>query len=224
MNRILVLVEGPTERAVIEQVFAPDLGAKHVYIYPRVVGKPGHKGGNKFASVRREIKALIHQEPDSLVTMFFDYYSLGDDWPGLEEVKKTNSNNPINIMEKAIGQAIAEDVGDKFNITKFIPYVQIYEIESLLFAGPEEMATVFDRPELKIEFDRIKNDCGGCEKINNNPETAPSKRIMKLFPGYKKGRSVNAHAYRIVQHIGIEKIRQQCPNFNYWYSRLEKLD
>ena len=46
--RVLVLVEGPTERAIVDNVFAPSLGSRSVFLYPRVVGKPGHKGGNGF--------------------------------------------------------------------------------------------------------------------------------------------------------------------------------
>ncbi len=44
-----------------------------------------------------------------------------------------------------------------------------------------------------------------------------------LFPGYRKGSSVNAHAYRIAQHIGLERIRRQCPHFNEWITKLEQL-
>ncbi|MBN1190506.1 MAG: DUF4276 family protein [Dehalococcoidales bacterium] len=33
---------------------------------------------------------------------------------------------------------------------------------------------------------------------------------------------MNAHAYRIAQHIGLERIRKACPKFNQWYSQLEK--
>jgi hypothetical protein len=54
----------------------------------------------------------------------------------------------------------------------------------------------------------------GCSNklINDNPVTAPSKRIQRFFPGYRKGSSVNAHAYRIAQRIGLERIRRQCPH------------
>lgn len=53
--------------------------------------------------------------------------------------------------------------------------------------------------------------------------TTPSKRIIGLFPAYKKGSSVNAHAYRIARHIGLERMRQSCPHFNEWVSKLEQL-
>lgn len=223
MSRVLILVEGPTERAIVDQVFAPALGNKGVYLYPRVVGKPGHKGGNKFATVRRELRALLCQEAGSTVTMLFDYYGLRDDWPGLANAKGKRPEEIPAILEPAIAATVADEMGAGFNRNRFIPYVQLHEIESLLFAGPREMAHIFQHLELEAEFTRIVEQCGGCEMINDDPETAPSKRIIGLFPEYKKGSSVNAHAYRIAQHIGLERMRQQCPHFNDWLTKLEQL-
>ncbi len=218
-----MLVEGPTERSVVENVFNPELSQKGVYLYPRVVGKPGHKGGNKFSSVCRELTALIRQEPNSYVTMLFDYYGLPGDWPGLKEANKTDPYKVSDIIEPAIVDSIKSHIGKSFNPQRFIPYIQLHELESLLFAGPYEMANVFEKPGLVPEIEAIVSSCGGCELINNNPETAPSKRIQQLFPEYKKGRSVNAHAYRIAKRIGLKTIRSKCPNFNKWISQLEKL-
>lgn len=223
MHRVLVLVEGPTERAIVDQVFAPELGNKGIFLYPRVVGKPGHKGGNKFAQVLRELKALIRQEPTSTVTMLFDYYGMQEDWPGIAYTKGKRPDQVPGLIEPAISTALAEAMGSDFNQNRFIPYIQLYEIESLLFSDPAEMAIGFEMPELKVEFQKIVNTCGGCESINDHPETAPSKRIQKLFREYRKGSGVNAHAHRIARHIGLGKMRRQCPHFNEWILKLERL-
>ena len=223
MSRVLMLVEGPTERSIVDQVLAPAMGLKGIYLYPRVVGKPGHKGGNKFSTVRRELKSLIRQEPGSTVTTLFDYYGLPDDWPGVTAAESKSPDEVPSIIEPAVLEAIAGDIGHNFNPKRFIPYIQLHEIESLLFAGPEEMAYVFGKQTLAAKFEQIVRDCGGCENINDNPESAPSKRIQSLFPEYKKGRSVNAHAYRIAQRIGVQRMRERCPHFNEWLAKLEKL-
>ncbi len=223
MSRVLVLVEGQTERTIVDQVFAPELGGKGIFLYPRIVGKVGHKGGNRFAVVCRELKALIRQEPASIVTMLFDYYGLQDDWPGLAKTKGKRPDQIPAVIEPAIAAALADEVGPKFNRNRFIPYIQLHEVESLLFAGPKEMAEVFRRPELKETFANIVEECGGCEWINDDPKTAPSKRIQRLFPGYKKGSSVNAHAYRIARHIGLRRMRRECTHFDEWMGKLEKL-
>lgn len=216
MSRVLILVEGQTERSIIDQVFNPYFNSKGVFLFPRIVGKPGHKGGNRFEVVHREIVNLLRQESASYVTMLFDYYGLPGDWPELKSKPE--------IIESAISRQIAEQMGTSFNPARFIPYIQMHEVESLLFAGPKEMAEIFSSPSRTVEIQQIVNDCGGCELINDHPETAPSKRIMKMFPTYKKGASVNAHAYRIASRIGMEKIRQQCPRFSEWINTLERLN
>lgn len=218
-----MLVEGQTERAVVQRVLAPELGTKGVYVYPRVVGRPGHKGGNRFALVLQELTMLLSQEPESIVTMLFDYYGLGEDWPGLEKSGRQKFQERSDIVESAIVEAVAGKMGPDFNRRRFIPYIQLHEIETLLFAGPREMAQIFHRPDLESEFTRIVEHCGGCERINSHPETAPSKRILKLFPEYKKGDGLNAHAFRIVQRIGLARIRELCPHFDECLSRLEQL-
>jgi hypothetical protein len=38
-----------------------------------------------------------------------------------------------------------------------------------------------------------------------------------------QGSGLNAHAYRIAQHIGVQKIRQQCPHFDGWMAKLEQI-
>jgi hypothetical protein len=182
VSRVLILVEGPTERAIVEHVFAPVLGGKGVFLFPRVVGKPGHKGGNKFAAVRRELKALYFQEPNSIVAMLFDYYGLPDDWPGLTKAKGKSPYDIPSLIEPAIAEAVALDIGRTFSPKRFIPYIQLHEIESLLFAGPGEMARVFQQPGPEIRFAGIVHECGGCELINDNPVTAPSKRIQPAVP------------------------------------------
>ncbi len=222
MSRVLILVEGQTERAIVDRVIAPALAVKSVYLFPRVVGKPGHKGGNRFSKVRSELKALIHQEPGCTVTMLFDYYGLQDDWPGLNNTKGINPSNIPDIIEAAIAEAILKDLGHSIYPTVFIPYIQMHEIESLLFAGPDEMAEVFGNARLAPQIKKIVRDYGGCEYIDDDPQNAPSKRIERIFPAYRKGSGVNAHAYRIAQRIGLEKIRRNCPHFNQWLATLEQ--
>lgn len=155
--------------------------------------------------------------------MFFDYYGICDDWPGVGNAAGKKPFEVPEIIEPAITEAVTREMGAAFNPARFISYIQLHELESLLFAGPDEMAQVFGKPTLAPKFKKIVTDCGGCENINDRPETAPSKRIQHLVSEYKKGSGVNAHAYRIAQHIGMEKIRQECPNFNRWFSKLEQL-
>ncbi len=221
MNRLLILVEGPTERAVIQQVLAEYLALHGLDTQPRVVGKPGHKGGNAFDKVLPEILALLKQEPNSYVSTCFDYYGLPVDWPGRRESTDCGDlESKSNIVEEGLKSAVINALENRFNPARFIPYIQMHELETLLFSNPRVMAEIFGKPALQNQFEQIVSDCGGCEAINDNPQSAPSKRIGALFPGYRKGSSVNAHAPRIIQKTGIDTIRDRCPHFNNWINQL----
>ncbi|MEW5774572.1 MAG: DUF4276 family protein [Thermodesulfobacteriota bacterium] len=222
MSRVLLVVEGQTERAILQQLLAPWLSAKGVFLSPKIVGKPGHKGGARdFSAVLREILALLKQEPTSTVTTFFDYYALPSSWPRAAAPKDKPSPAIPSLIEQGMAEAVGKAMGSSFNPARFIPYIQMYELEALLFAGPKEMADVFENPRLEATFSGIVAASGGCESIDDGATTAPSKRITTHFPPYKKGSGVNAHAPRIVNRIGIDRIRQACPHFNKWIGRLE---
>lgn len=222
-KRVLILVEGQTERGIIQKVLAPYLGARNIYLSPKIVGKPGHKGGSQrqFFTVAKELRAMALQERESTITMLFDYYALPTEWPGVKESKGLPVDQIPGIVEPRIHEAVLKFVGDDCDPARFIPYVQMHEIEAWFFAGPDKMAAVFERPDLEDRFRQIVAECGGCEKININPETAPSKRIQKLFDRYKKGDGQRAHAPVIVSKIGIDDIRKACPHFDEWLTRLE---
>lgn len=218
------MVEGPTEQAVVNRVFNPYLSPKGIYLYPRIVGKPGQKGGNRFSVVFKELLALLKQEMRSVVTTMFDFYGLSGDWPGRKEAGETvDITRKSTHIESALMEKVKVTMGDDFNPARFIPYVQMHELEALLFADTSVMANSFEKPDLHKDFERIVQECGGCEEIDDNPHSAPSKRIEAICPSYKKGSSDIVHAYRILEKIGIEAVRQKCPHFHLWLEKLENL-
>ena len=50
------------------------------------------------------------------------------------------------------------------------------------------------------------------EEINDDPQTAPSKRILNIFPKYKKV----TDGTQIALKVGLEQIRKECPHFDEW--------
>jgi len=57
------------------------------------------------------------------------------------------------------------------------------------------------------------------EEIDDNPTKAPSKHIEQLKPGYRKvvmGKTIS-------EAIGIPAIREKCPHFDQWLTKLEML-
>ena len=224
MNRVLIIVEGSTERAVVEQVLAPHFGERNLSLHAKVLGKPGHKGGiRNFEAVRKEVSALLNQERRSFVSTFFDYYGLPANWPGISEAQGKPAQDKARLVETAMFENIRSTLAESDNPSRFLPYVQMHELEALLFADPKVMASAFERPGLASSFSEIVRQCGECEEIDDNPDTAPSRRIARLFPGYRKGASLIAHAPIIIKRIGVDAIRQACPHFNDWLARLERL-
>lgn len=57
------------------------------------------------------------------------------------------------------------------------------------------------------------------EEINDDPNTAPSKRIESLFRGYRKP----LHGTLASKRITVEVMRSECPHFNDWMTFMEKL-
>ena len=102
---------------------------------------------------------------------------------------------------------------------RFIPYVQMYEFEALLFSDPTKMAQGMDRPNLTNSFADIAQGFATPEAINNSPQTAPSKRIERLVPGYEKPLMGALAAIE----IGLVKMREQCHLFNGWLNQIEAL-
>src|SRR6266404_366514 len=194
MHRVLTVVEGFTERTIVEQTFAPYLGARGLSVHAKVIGKPGHKGGvRSFEAVRKEILALLRQERGSRVSTMFDYYGLPEGWPGVQEAKGKSARQIAAIVEAAMRVSVQSQLDASNDPSRFIPYVQMHEIEALLFSDPKVMAKVFEQPGLEPQLSQVVDECGECEEINDDEATAPSKRIERLFPPYRKGSGIRAH-------------------------------
>lgn len=224
MRRVLAIVEGATERAVLQAAVAPWLATRGVSFHPKVVGKPGHKGGIRpFVAVLAEIAALLRQEPNSIVTTFFDYYGMPRTWPGRTNPQGVTPQRRAESVEKAIHAAVAEDAKTGPASHRFISYVQMHELEALLFVNPILTAEVFEQPAKAKQLADVVTKCGGCEAINDQPETSPAERIKDLLGSYRKGAGQRAQAFVVAQRLDLQEARVACPHFGEWLSKLEQL-
>ncbi|GHV44875.1 hypothetical protein FACS1894204_02750 [Synergistales bacterium] len=220
MSRVHIICEGQTEETFIEKLLYEQLISKGIHLFPSLVGKPGHKGGNvKVERLFTDIKARLLGDTSSFCTTFFDFYALPEDFPGLKEAaKKSDIAKKAACVQDSLTGWLKERLGSE-PMLRFIPYVQMYEFEGLLFSNPEKLAQGIHKPDLAAKFASIREQFPTPEGINNDYETAPSKRIEQLCPKYAKP----TDGLLAASAIGIDAIRRECALFNKWLNRIETL-
>lgn len=216
---VCIVVEGQPEQTFVRDVLAPEMAAKGVFLHSALIGKPGHKGGNiRFDRAKTDIVNFLKQRRDTFVSTMFDYFRIDSNWPGKNEIATTlGVAEKAGLLERKTFEAIVASVPECDAKTRFIPYFGMHEFEALLFSNPDVLGA-----QLKTEVSLIHAilaECGEPEGINERPENAPSKRILKLNQSYRKV----AMGKSIAKAIGIQTMRLQCPHFNAWVATLEKL-
>lgn len=217
-----VLCEGPTEERFVKKILAPYFRQHN--IFPKTIllttsrKKNAYGGMLSYTQAKKDLELCMKKSPDNdselhLFTTMFDYYALPNDFPGYHEAEKIqNVRSRIDYLE----QAFAMDI-DRNN---FIPYIQLHEFEALLFTDIEKLKEEYPRAEKEIA--KLKKSTGSFsdpELINNHPDTAPSKRIIKALKNiynYDKVKSGTATA----SHIGIDSILDSCQHFKEWVNSI----
>lgn len=150
---------------------------------------------------------------------FFDFYALPIDFPGKEAANKCITiNDKSTAICEHLMSALQEKLGES-TMLRFIPYVQMYEFEALLFSDAKNFAKGIDRSHLVSHFQNIRNKFDSPEEINDSPHTAPSKRVLELVSGYEKPLCGTLAALQ----IGLRTMRSECKLFDAWLKRLEAL-
>ena len=214
MVRVHVLVEGQTEEAFVGRILQFHFNRHNIYLYPRLVGKPGHRGGiGEYQRAKRDILATLKQDASAFCTTMFDYYGMPGSWPGRE----TAAGDPEAIEQEILADISAE-MGGGFNLARLIPYVQMHEFEALLFSNPKVLAAGLESVD-ESSIPQIRDQFANPEEIDDSQQTAPSRRIARLDCSYQK---VNDGVV-IAKKIGVDTMRATCPHFNQWIGRLEAL-
>ena len=220
MIRVYLIVEGPTEEAFVNNVLAPLLWPRQVYAEAVIIGAPGNKGGNpKYARVKKDVLKQLKQNRFAYCSTIFDLYGLGTDFPGLPLPSNIQNAEKVIRVEEAVKADIIAEVPDLRADVRFLPYIQLHEYEGLLFSDPAAFAAGIAQPHLAVRFQAIRDGFATPEDINDDPNTAPSKRVLGLHPSYRKvlDGTLGARA------VGVERMRQACPHFRQWIEKLESL-
>jgi hypothetical protein len=78
-------------------------------------------------------------------------------------------------------------------------------------------------PDAQTAVNRLKKDIKEQkpEEINESPQTAPSKRIIKYLPQYE-GQKAQVGPL-VAEDIGLYRLRENCNHFDEWLLKLEKI-
>lgn len=215
MKRAIVLVEGDCEIILMKKLVIPHLyqvldaeGCSEAgwSIEPVKITtnrKLNKKGGNiSYAYLENEVRRLVAQNC-TFITTFFDFFRLPADFPGY-----TKDGNRVNDLEEAVKQSLNASIP---NLPEFLPYIQMYEFEALLFSNMEGFELLVDDESALGEIKDIMEHYPNPEEINGGVETSPSKRLAGIYD-YDK----TADSELILEMIGLVPIRNKCPRFNHW--------
>ena len=226
MTRLLVHVEGQTEETFVNEALAPHLYQHGLNpVSARLIGNArqrSQRGGIKpWPAACRDIVAHLREDHQCVATIMVDYYGMpragSRGWPGRSQAANLPFPEKAKTIQDQLQGAIREVMGPGFDDRCFIPYVMMHEFEAMLFCDCERFAKAIGSPELAIPLQEIRDQFDSPEEIDDSPDTAQSRRIARLIPGYQKPLMGNL----VALEIGLDAIRSECPNFRCWLERLE---
>ncbi len=222
MVEVIVFAEGQTEEAFIKQVVAPALRHLQVFLKPQILNtSQTSKGGAvTFDRLKFNARNTLRQHPEAVLTTFLDLYALGTDFPGFDKHKdKPDVHERVHGLQQALHAAIIAHVGCRPD--RFLPHVQPYEFEGLLFSDVEALSDIEPTwAKHRIALAKIRASVDSPEHINDGYETKPSKRLEDLLhPSYKK----TTHGPRAAGRISLEVIERECVHFKNWMNALRAL-
>jgi hypothetical protein len=213
--RVHVFVEGQTEETFIKELLYHDLLSRNIYLNPilictnRPLGRDGKGGLVNYQKVRWQIKMKCKEDTTAFVTTMFDLFRLPTDFPGyIDSSKETDPLRQACYLEACMKKDINQE--------NFFANVMVHEFESLLFSDPEKFKEIISDAKIVEKLAKIRSKSKSPEHINGGAQTAPSKRIIQLYPKYKK----TVDGSTLAKAIGIKAMLEQCPHFKAWIDRI----
>lgn len=210
MKQLIFLVEGKSEVIFIERYLIPylyqqkrALQAVHMRAQTIRTNRKLHKKGGapNYPKVKNELGILL-KRPNRIVTTLLDFYALPTDFPN-------------HTTDKQKVQQIEEGMFQDFGVAHFLPFIQVYELEALMFADLT-WSDMYEEKE-QASLQAIAVAFSTPEAINHHQP--PSKRLHELI-AYKKVADTDL----IFSEINLDVVRQQCPRFNQWVTQLLNID
>jgi hypothetical protein len=227
MKYLNIIVEGNSEETFVNDVLIKHFAASGIFVsarkiktgWDRLNNKPSKGGLLKYSHFRNDVMRWIRSnrnQPQFWYTSMLDLYAFPKDESSPFSPAIQNIIDPYQKI-KALEAAIAQDIGHP----QFIPYVQLHEFETFLLVDPARLLTMY--PDEKNRINRLKREIGNTnpEEIDDSPQTSPSKRIIQYLPDYEHQKAQVGPL--VASEIGLTVLRNKCPHFNEWITKLENI-
>jgi hypothetical protein len=216
MRKLHILVEGQTEEVVVNNVVGPYLSDNNVYVTcsilktTRPAGGPAHKGGvSSWAKILKDVRLLLGDTSITLLTTLIDYYALPADVPGMDSRPQGSPYDRVEHVERAMKKAIGDE--------RFLPHLVLHEMEAWVLADCRRLGEVMGDPSGAERLSLVVQDESSPELVDEGTETAPSKRILAVYPRYLK----KSDGPLVIADAGLDVIRQCCPHADLWLRDIE---
>ncbi len=216
-KKLVIICEGKTEQFFCEKILRPHFAGLDIEMNHQIIA---HSNGGlvKWEFLKKQVSLTLQTDLNCFVTTFIDFYGIQSrhEFPAWEAAAaKGNRGDQLSLLESAL----RNDIGGDFQ-KRFIPYIQLYEFEALVFSEYTSFTGYYSARE--ANFEALKAICqqfANPEEINDNPKTTPSRRLNEHIRGYDK----YSDGIDICDITGLASIRNKCPRFNNWITQLENV-
>ena len=140
-----------------------------------------------------------------------DLYGCPSDTPGWGRSASLVGRDRAVAIEAAITASIKD--------SRLLPYLQVHEVEALLFVDPVLVGERSGIDKVATELTKAVAAAGDPELVNDGAATHPSMRLVAAWPQFAKTSDVPT----LIAAIGLVAIRNTCPHFDTWLTKLETI-
>jgi hypothetical protein len=222
MAEVIVFCEGQTEEKFIKQIVAPSLRQSGIHLKPQTLktSQDGSGGAVTFDRLKFYARNALRQKNAPILATFLDLYALDTDFPCFIEARRLPEvYSRVAMLETELHKAIVGYVACRPE--RFLPHIQPYEFEGLLFSDVDALTSVEPGWSRSLRrLTEVVDSHESPEHINDGFDTKPSRRLeTTLDPGYHKTR----HGPLAAERITLAVMEEKCRHFRGWMTRLRAL-
>ena len=163
---VIILVEGQSEETFIRDTVAPAFWPLNIFLETR-----NFAGNVNFDRFCLHIRNILGERDDTIISTMLDLYRLDKHFPGYLNIKSfPDVYQKVVTLEQPLHDYIT--VQYQCRPGRFIPYIQPYEFEGLLFSDINALIQIepaWEKQATKLQA--IRSAFETPEHINNSYET-----------------------------------------------------